>query len=143
MARARRSFGDVFAKYKTYDDSAGRGSAREWRGAFNDRMGFEEAESYFADEARAGRKRGPYAILGVSESDLWATVRSAYRRLMRENAADLVEGRLQAGRVAEELPMFSAAELVPMLAAATARLKEVNAAFTIVERDYERAGRKN
>jgi hypothetical protein len=130
MARARRSFGDVFAKYKTYDDSAGRGSAREWRGAFNDRMGFEEAESYFADEARAGRKRGPYAILGVSESDLWATVRSAYRRL-------------QAGRVAEELPMFSAAELVPMLAAATARLKEVNAAFTIVERDYERAGRKN
>src|ERR1051325_10778161 len=96
MAKAKRGFLDG---YKTYDDSQGRGSEREWRGAFRERMGLDEAEAFFADEARAGRHATPFEILGVSLSMTWGAVRSRYRQLMRENASDILEGRLQKERI--------------------------------------------
>lgn len=142
MARKKRDFASVLAGYKTYDDSNGRGSEREWRQAFAHRMGFEEAEQFFADEARAGRKATPYEVLGVTFGDAWGVIKSAYRRLCRMHATDTYQGELQAGRDAAGLPHYTADELVPLLAGRTETLKGINAAYVIVEREYERAGRK-
>jgi DnaJ-class molecular chaperone len=134
MAKAKRGFMDG---YKTYDDSAGRGSAREWRGAFNERMGYDEAKAFF-DEQPASKRRMPRTILGVSLSAAWGEIKSAYRKLMRTHAADAAEGRLQAARVAQNLPMYTAEELVPLLAEQTEQLKEINAAYSILAYEFKK-----
>lgn len=45
----KRSFSDIFSKYKTYDDSEGRGNPDQWRSAFNERMGYKQAVDHLKD----------------------------------------------------------------------------------------------
>lgn len=123
MAKAKRGFMDG---YKTYDVATeGLGSEREWRGAFKERLGIDDAEAFFREPGR--RNRTPFEVLGVSLSMSWGAVKSAYRKLCVESAPDYVIGRGGSQADIDE---------------ATERMKEINAAYVIVERDFERAGRK-
>lgn len=38
------AFADIFKKYKTYDTSKGFGNSSQWKSAFRERMGWDEAE---------------------------------------------------------------------------------------------------
>jgi hypothetical protein len=59
--------------YRTYDDSAGRGSPAEWRQVFAERMGLEEARS----------------TLGLSADAGWDEVRQAFHLAATESMARL------------------------------------------------------
>ena len=59
--------------YRTYDDSAGRGSPDEWRGAFGRRMGLDEAEGILGSDS-------PWAVLGISPGASLEQVKKAWRR---------------------------------------------------------------
>jgi DnaJ-class molecular chaperone len=57
----------------------GYGDASQWRGAFYERMGFEEAERIIQTQ---GHK--PRQILGVSVESTWREITKAYRRKAME-----------------------------------------------------------
>jgi len=67
---AKRGFLDG---YKTYDDSAGRGSPDEWREAFGRRMSLDEANEVLGDDS-------PWAILGIRPGATSAEIKKAWRR---------------------------------------------------------------
>jgi len=72
------------AKRPRYDpDTEGYGSTKDWRRAFGERMGLEEAL-----EVMAGR--GPRAILEVSENAGPADIQKAYRKLARQYHPDRI-----------------------------------------------------
>lgn len=102
---AKRPF---MPKYKTYDDSAGRGSAYEWKSAFHQRMGLDEARRVVGDKSSR-------AILGVTVGASWVEVKSAYRRMARRYHPD----------VCQEPD-------------AEAKMKDVNAAYEVLEWEYEK-----
>jgi DnaJ-class molecular chaperone len=58
--------------YQTYDDSKGHGSPKEWRAAFNETMGIDEAN------LRLGRQT-PWQVLGITRDASWADVMTAYK----------------------------------------------------------------
>ncbi len=68
--------------YKTYDTSNGFGNATEWKNAFNERMGREEALSHLDNE-------DPHVILGVGISATKDEIKSAYRKLAKKWHPDL------------------------------------------------------
>jgi DnaJ-domain-containing protein 1 len=110
-----RKFSDVFAKYRTYDTSAGYGDAREWRAAFAERMGADVYEPILRDAARTAD-----SILGVSFTATWDQVRSAYRKLAMQWHPD----RAVQNRITVD--------------AATERFKQINAAYSKLADRYGR-----
>jgi len=78
----KRSFSDVFAKYKTYDDSKGRGSVNDWRSKFQERMGREQAETIVKDD-------NPLTIMGFTSLPTLAELKKQYRELMIKNHPDM------------------------------------------------------
>jgi hypothetical protein len=73
-------FKDVFNKYKTYDDSNGRGNLDEWRSSF---------ESMHKDEAIGLlKKKDPLSIFGLTELPNLESLKKIYRKLMMENHPD-------------------------------------------------------
>lgn len=74
-------FAKIFDRYKTYDDSHGRGSVSQWRDAFETRMGMDEAR-------RIVRDTDPYLILGLDAEASIHDLKSKYRQLMMENHPD-------------------------------------------------------
>jgi len=61
--------------YKTYNPhEGGYGDASEWRAAFQERMGFEQATKVVGDN-------DPHAILGVGNNASWNEIKTAYRKL--------------------------------------------------------------
>jgi len=62
--------------YKTYNpDKEGYGDASEWQAAFQERMGFEQAQKVVGGD-------DPYAILCVSKSASWNEIKKAHRKLV-------------------------------------------------------------
>ena len=111
---AKKAFGDIFAKYKTYDPKKeGYGSASSWAGEFHDRMGFEEAE-----EIIHGQNLTPRGILGVGLKATWEEIKKAYRAKSRLCHPDLCQTH---GLTVE---------------AATEAFKRLSAAFTVLEREF-------
>lgn len=74
-------FAKIFDRYKTYDDTNGRGSVAEWSQAFEARMGLDEARKIM-------RENDPLAVLGLVSMPDMATLKNAYRRLVMENHPD-------------------------------------------------------
>lgn len=77
----KKNFKEVFSKYKTYDDSFGRGSVDEWRDSFNRTYSQEEAKTIL-------KEKDPYFILGLDRGCNIETIKSQYRKLVRENHPD-------------------------------------------------------
>lgn len=68
--------------YKTYDVKAeGHGSPHEWKDAFRERMGLDEARRVVADGS-------PYDILGVNEKATWEQIKKAYRKMAMKHHPD-------------------------------------------------------
>jgi DnaJ-domain-containing protein 1 len=74
-------FAKLFDRYKTYDDTNGRGSVAEWSQAFESRMGIDEARKIM-------RENDPLAVLGLETMPDMALLKSTYRRLVMENHPD-------------------------------------------------------
>lgn len=76
-----RNFAEVFKKYKTYDDSHGRGSVEEWSRLFNSRMNSSEARRIISDE-------DPLVVLGLSSIPNLYDLNAIYRKLMLAHHPD-------------------------------------------------------
>ena len=78
--RKERSFADI--KYKTYDPSTeGHGNVHQWRQAFNDRMGYDEAVVVInADD--------PIIVLGFSSLPDLKELNKQFRKLMMQHHPD-------------------------------------------------------
>lgn len=77
----KSNFKDIFNRYKTYNPAVeGYGSAHSWRGAFNERMGLDEAKRVITDS--------PWCILGVAQTATWTQIRAAYKQRSRETHPD-------------------------------------------------------
>jgi len=59
--------------YRTYDDSAGRGSRDEWRAAFNERMGLDEAAQILGNDE-------PLTVLGLQAGATENEIKKAWRK---------------------------------------------------------------
>lgn len=77
----KKSFKDVFSKYKTYNDKEGRGSVDEWRNSFNQTYSPEHAKNII-------KEKDPYFIMGLIKGCELNEVKSRYRKLMMENHPD-------------------------------------------------------
>jgi len=77
---AKKSFSDIFSKYKHYDpDKEGYGSVDQWSSAFDTRMGMEEA-------TRRVGKDDPLFVLGLTSlPGTLEALRSVFRKLMLKN----------------------------------------------------------
>jgi hypothetical protein len=69
------SFNKLFSKYKTYDDSQGRGSVEEWRNFFNEKMSSSDAVKLI-------KKEDPLKILGLDSMPTMYELKEAYRKLV-------------------------------------------------------------
>jgi len=97
--KPKRSFGDIFAKYKTYDPSVeGYGDSEEWRECFYERMGFEEAQ-----EILSGQTETPRSILGVGPKASWDEIKKAFRAKIRQWHPDFNPGDKHAEEVTKKL----------------------------------------
>jgi DnaJ-class molecular chaperone len=68
-------------KYQ-YDPSVeGYGNARQWKSAFNKRMGLDAAKE-------AVGSGSPYDILGVSAKATWDEIKKVYRKLVMKHHPD-------------------------------------------------------
>jgi DnaJ-domain-containing protein 1 len=74
-------FAKLFDRYKTYDDTKGRGSVAEWSQAFETRMGLDEARKIM-------RENDPLAVLGLSSMPDMTLLKATYRKLVMENHPD-------------------------------------------------------
>lgn len=66
-------------KYQTYDTSNGFGNSREWKRAFHERMGMDEATRIINDQSET-----PAHVLGVSETATKAEIKAAFRTLIQK-----------------------------------------------------------
>ncbi len=111
-ARKKRPF-KVDSRYHYDPDVEGFGTPDQWKAAFNERMGFEEAERVVRAQSRSPRE-----ILGVGLSATWGEIAKAYRRKVVECHPD---------RIA--ITGMTAAE-------ANEALKRVNAAYSLLAREF-------
>lgn len=78
----KRSFSDVFSKYKTYDPAKeGYGSVKDWRGSFKETMGVGEAATALGDDS-------PLTILGLTAMPTYDELKKLYRKLMKVHHPD-------------------------------------------------------
>jgi|SRR5271166_6130289 len=111
--KPKKTFADIDAGRKRYSPEAeGYGDASEWRDAFRERMGFEEAERVIH-----GQNQTPRQILGVGKNTTWPEIKSAYRKLVLEFHPDRVVG---------EVAKIKAEET----------LKKINAAFAVLAHEF-------
>lgn len=111
--KPKKTFADIDAARKRYSPEVeGYGDASEWRDAFRERMGFEEAERIIH-----GQDQSPREILGVKLRATWAEIKSAYRKLVLEFHPDRVTG---------EVAKIKAEEM----------LKRINAAFAVLAHEF-------
>jgi DnaJ-class molecular chaperone len=110
-----RTFADIDAARKRYDVRDGFGSARQWKGDFYERMGFEQARAILDEQAQTPRQ-----ILGVGRAATWEEVVRAYRKEALRRHPD------------------RAALNSMTVEAATESFKRLSAAFTILAREYRR-----
>lgn len=75
------NFAKLFDRYKTYDDSEGRGSVEEWRSAFNTKMNLDEARDLVRDN-------DPLVIMGLDKMPSLAILKNVYRKLMMQHHPD-------------------------------------------------------
>lgn len=72
--------------YKTYNpDVEGYGDASQWKKAFNQRMGYEEAKNILSDE-------DPYSILGILYGASLTEIRTQYRKMAMKWHPDKNQG---------------------------------------------------
>jgi len=74
-------FAKLFDRYKTYDDTKGRGSVADWSHAFETRMGLDEAKKIM-------RENDPFSVLGLSSMPDITLLKETYRKLVMENHPD-------------------------------------------------------
>jgi DnaJ-class molecular chaperone len=99
--------------YPIYDPGAeGYGNPKQWRNKFRATMGFEEAEEVL--RAMPGDS-SPLSILGLSGRPTWNEIKAAYRRMARKYHPD-----------------------VNPSPDATEQMKKINAAFAVLERQYQK-----
>lgn len=99
--------------YRTYDTSQGFGSAAEWKHAFAETMGLDEAHRVMGNGT-------PEDILGIATGCVWLAVQRAFRA----KAMDCHPDRTNV----HGLPV----------ALATEQFKQLMAAFTILKSRYRR-----
>lgn len=105
---------DFLGGYKTYDPAVeGYGSSDQWSENFRQRLGFEEAEAILH-----GRNETPRSILGVGAKATWEDIKKAFRTKAMAFHPDMVA---HSGLSVEE---------------ATEKIKQINAAFTVLEREF-------
>ncbi|UOE51317.1 J domain-containing protein [Mucilaginibacter sp. SMC90] len=63
--------------YKTYDSSKGFGSPKDWKTAFKNRMGKEEAE-----EILQKQQQTPFDLLGIKSGATQEEIKKAYRKMI-------------------------------------------------------------
>lgn len=79
MTKAKR-YNSFTEGYKTYDTSKGHGNAKNWKKAFEERMGFDEAT-----EIIEAQEDSPYHILGLDAGLHSATeIKAAFRTMIRK-----------------------------------------------------------
>lgn len=82
MSKEKKPKRGLLDGYKTYDPKAdGYGSPYDWKGAFHERMGLDEARRVVSEES-------PYDILGVTTSSTWEQVKKAFRKLAMQHHPD-------------------------------------------------------
>ena len=109
MAQTKRPF--RLPNYPKYNPQVeGYGGPQQWKSAFRERMGLDEAKVYLHNDS-------PFGVLGLAERPRpsWSEVRAAYRSAMRQNHPDLNPQDV---------------------AGATERSKKINAAYTVLEHQY-------
>lgn len=104
--------------YRTYDTRQGFGTARQWRGAFTERMRLDEAEAFVKD-----RKLTPWDVLGLKPGATAAQLKAAYR----EKALACHPDRCAVHGLTLE--------------AATEQFKRLLAAYTVLAGRYDVGGR--
>jgi DnaJ-domain-containing protein 1 len=75
------SFDKLFSKYKTYDDSNGRGSIEEWGRLFNEKMNSSDAMKIM-------KRDNPLEILGLTKMPDIDELKSVYRKLVMQHHPD-------------------------------------------------------
>lgn len=116
MAKPKRTFADLKAGYARYNPAEeGYGDPESWKGAFQERMGIAEAQEVLGT-------KGPRAVLGVSTTATWTDIAKAYRKKLFEVHPDRIA---TSGLTLEE---------------ATRRLKEVNAAYALLAKEFGKLG---
>lgn len=109
---AKRGFMDG---YKTYDtEREGFGKSWQWRGAFRERMGADEAREVLKEEL-------PLAVLGLAATATWNEIKRAYRAL----ALKLHPDHAGANGIDEQV--------------ATEQMKRLNAAYTLLGHQHGKA----
>lgn len=77
------AFADIFKKYKTYDTSSGYGNPSQWKGAFRERMGWDEAQEIVNDI-----KEETSPLLALRACKTLEELKGVYRKLMLEYHPD-------------------------------------------------------
>lgn len=112
--KPKKPFSAIFGTYKTYNpEEEGFGTSEDWTSRFFQRMGRDEAITVMS-----GQTESPWTILGVAPTATFAEVKRAYRLKVLGCHPDLVK---QHGMALE---------------AATEMFKKVNAAFTLLEKEF-------
>ena len=77
----KRNFSDIFSRYKTYDDSHGRGTVKEWGKTFTEKMNLDEARKQI-------KNTDPLSTMGFNEMPTIETLNNSYRNLMKIHHPD-------------------------------------------------------
>ena len=74
-------FSKLFAKYKTYDESEGRGNAEEWRSAYNEKISSSQARGIL-------KKENPLIVLGFVSMPSLQELKNKFNKLMMKHHPD-------------------------------------------------------
>jgi len=77
----KRNFSDIFYRYKTYDDSHGRGNVKEWNQTFTEKMNLDEARKQI-------KNNNPLSVMGFNEMPTIEMLNNSYRNLMKIHHPD-------------------------------------------------------